>query len=77
MAGHAELLEQHAADLKQERSRLMLIGEGNFQQEHIQIHKLLETSGIPHTWSIGKHREHSWHSGWLAEAFEWLTKGPP
>ena len=71
------LLERLATDLQQERSRLMLIGEGNFQQEHMQIHKLLESSGIPHTWSIGTPRDHSWHSGWLAEAFEWLTKDLP
>jgi hypothetical protein len=71
------LLEQRATDLRKEPSRLMLIGKGNFQPEHVQIKSRLESAKIPHTWIEGPVREHSWHSGWLPEAIDWLTKLSP
>ena len=67
------LLEQRAASLRNSGSRLMLIGQGNFQPEHEQIHDRLESAMIPHSWIVGDKRQHSWHSGWLPEAFDWLT----
>lgn len=73
----SSLLEQRAADLRKEQSRLILIGKGNFQPEHLQIKSRLESAKIPHTWIAGSVREHSWHSGWLPEAINWLTKINP
>ena len=73
----SRLLEQRAAELRKEPSRLMLIGQGNFQPEHVQMKGLLETLQIPHTWIEGSVREHAWHSGWLPEAIDWLTKVSP
>ena len=73
----SSLLEQRAAELRNEPSRLMLIGQGNFQSEHMQMKAHLETLQIPHTWIEGSVREHSWHSGWLPEAIELLTKVSP
>ena len=70
----SNLLKQRAVDLGKEPSRLMLIGQGNFQSEHLQIKALLESAKFSHTWIEGSVREHSWHSGWLPEAFLWLTK---
>ncbi len=55
----------------------MLIGQGNFQPEHVQIKVRMETLQIPHTWIEGPVREHSWHSGWLPEAIDWLTEVRP
>jgi len=71
------LLEQRADSLRDTPSRLMLIGNGNFQPQHLQMHDRLESSMIPHTWIVGDQREHSWHSGWLSEAFDWLMEKNP
>jgi S-formylglutathione hydrolase FrmB len=71
------LLERRAATLQGEPSRLMLIGQGHFQPQHLQIHDRLESAMIPHTWIVGVESEHSWHSGWLSKAFEWLTRTTP
>jgi esterase/lipase superfamily enzyme len=73
----SSLLQQRAADLRKESSRLMLIGQGNFQKEHVQIKDQMEAVQIPHTWIEGSVREHSWNSGWLPEAFEFLSKVSP
>lgn len=73
----SSLLEQRAADLRKESSRLMLIGQGNFQKEHVQIRDRMEILQIPHTWIEGAVREHSWHSGWLPEVINWLAKISP
>ena len=70
----SNLLEQRAVYLGKEPSRLMLLGQGNFQSEHLQIRVLLESATFPHTWIEGSVREHSWNSGWLPEAFHWLTE---
>ena len=73
----SSLLEQRAEDFRKEPSRLMLIGKGNFQPQHVQIKDRLASVQIPHTWIEGPVREHSWHGGWLSEAFEWLTEVSP
>ena len=73
----SSLLEQRASDLRNTPARLMLIGRGNFQPEHVQIHDRLESTMISHAWIEGEEREHSWQSGWLPEAFEWLTRKTP
>ena len=70
----SHLLEQRASYLQNKPSRFMLIGRGNFQAEHVQIKDQMEAASIPNTWIEGNAREHSWHSDWLPEAFEWLTK---
>ena len=73
----SSLLENRAVDLRKESSRLMLIGQGNFQPEHVQINDRLEYAKIPHTWIEGPVRDHSWNSDWLPEAFDWLTRVSP
>jgi len=59
-------------------NRLILLGYGNFREEHHQAHALMEVLKIPHEYRDGPRRTHDWHSGWLAEAVELLvgsTKG--
>ena len=73
----SSLLEQRATDLRKTPSRLLLIGQGNFQPEHVQIKDRMKTLQIPHTWNAGTAREHSWHSGWVPDAFEFLSGGSP
>lgn len=67
------LLTEHAAELRNNPTRLMLIGQGNFQAEHEKIKEHLDLAMIPSKYTKGPVREHSWNSGWLQEAFEWLT----
>ena len=52
--------------------RLILLGRGNFQREHEQVHKLMTSLKVPHTYHDGQLRKHDWHSGWVAEAVELL-----
>lgn len=67
------LLEERAAELRNDPARMMLIGQGNFRAEHLKINEQLEAAKTPFTWVEGPLREHSWHSGWMPEAFQWLT----
>jgi len=45
----SNLLEQRATDLRKEPSRLLLIGKGNFQSDHVQVKDRMEALLIPHT----------------------------
>jgi cytochrome c peroxidase len=52
--------------------RLNLLGQGNFQREHEQVHELMAQLKIPHTYHVGQVRKHDWHSGWVADAVQLL-----
>ena len=67
------LLQHRASELQNQPARLMLIGQGNFRSEHTMIKSHLESLKIPITWTEGSVREHSWHSGWVSDAFHWLA----
>ena len=69
----SSLLRERAVELKKDPSRLILIGQGNFHAEHEAIKLQLESAMIPFTFIADPVREHTWHSDWLPEAFEWLT----
>jgi enterochelin esterase-like enzyme len=64
-----QLLEQ--SKFESDR-RLILLGQGNFQREHQQVHALMDRLKVPHTYRVGEMRRHDWHSGWVAEAAELL-----
>ncbi len=55
------------------KDRLVLIGEGNFVDEHRRVHELLVGRGIPHTKIDGTRRRHHWESGWLVDALAELA----
>jgi hypothetical protein len=61
------LLERRAADLRGD-NRLILLGFGNFRDEHAQAHALMTDLRIPHVYEDGPEREHVWESGWVPEA---------
>jgi hypothetical protein len=48
--------------------RLVLMGYGNFRQEHEEVHSLMNDLQIPHEYRDGPQRRHDWHSGWVEEA---------
>jgi S-formylglutathione hydrolase FrmB len=50
----------------------VLIGVGNFKEHHEEIHALMLKLQIPHRYRDNLLRKHDWHSGWVAEAVEWL-----
>lgn len=54
--------------------RIGLFGYGNFRQHHLAAHQLLEQLGIAHEHRDGPEREHTWSSGWVPEAVEFLTR---
>lgn len=53
--------------------RLMLLGDGNFLDDHNLFVAMLEDLGVPHHVDTGTRREHRWDSGWLEPAVEFLA----
>jgi hypothetical protein len=62
-----KLLEERAVELRGE-ARLILLGYGNFRDEHRAAHALMDNLRIAHEYRDGPARRHDWHSGWVAEA---------
>jgi hypothetical protein len=54
-------------------ARLGLFGIGNFKDQHEVIHARLVELGIAHAYRDAPRREHTWTSGWIPEAVEFLT----
>lgn len=71
----SELLARSAERLRKEQ-RLLLLGYGNFRDEHQRTHAQLATLEIPHEYRDGPSRKHDWHSGWVEEAVELLLERP-
>jgi len=69
------LLERQASRLGR-APRLILLGYGNFREEHQQTHALLERLHLPHEYRDGPFRKHDWHSGWVEEAAALLLSRP-
>lgn len=67
-----ELLLQSAA-VREVRPRLGLIGRGNFDSEHQQLQQFAQQQQIPLYVLDDRKREHSWSSGWLIPAMDWLS----
>lgn len=57
-------------------NRLILIGYGNFRDDHERMHAILTELKIPHEYRDGPQRKHDWHSGWVSEAVELLVQSP-
>ena len=69
------LLEERAGKLG-EGKRLAILGYGGFRAEHIAVHALMDRLKIAHVYQDGPQRKHDWHSGWVAEAVEFLASTP-
>lgn len=67
----AKLLERRAIDLQREK-RLILLGYGNFREQHEQVHGLMQKLKIAHEYQDGPQRKHQWDSGWVPEAVNLL-----
>lgn len=65
------LLRRQAAALQGE-PRLIHLGYGNFREHHAHADALMESLQIPRVYCDGPKREHTWHSGWVAEAVNHL-----
>lgn len=57
----------------QTSTRLMLIGRGNFDSEHTAVVKLAQQHHISVKVDNAEQRQHSWHSGWVLPAVQWLV----
>jgi enterochelin esterase-like enzyme len=68
----AKLLEDRAGKLG-DGKRLAVLGYGSFRGEHQGVHELMERLKIAHKYRDGPPRKHDWHSGWVAEAVEFLV----
>jgi hypothetical protein len=71
------LLGKRAALLRSQPPRLALMGYGKFPEDGERAHGLMENLRIPHVWLAGPEREHSWRSGWLGAAVEYLAAMKP
>ena len=60
----------------QKKKRLILLGYGNFPDQHEKAHGLMTDLKIAHEYRDGPARKHDWHSGWVAEAAELLLAAP-
>jgi enterochelin esterase-like enzyme len=69
------LLEGQAGRLQKEK-RLILLGYGNFRDQHQRAHALMADLKIAHEHRDGPARAHDWHSGWVAEAAGLLLAAP-
>jgi S-formylglutathione hydrolase FrmB len=69
-----KLLEA-AGEPFQRETRLGLFGYGNFRQQHVAAHERMLKLGIAHQYADGPKREHTWGSGWVPEAVEFLVAG--
>ena len=69
----SRLLKGQAPQLREE-ARLIHLGYGNFRGHHEQAEKLLTELRISHQYKDGPKRKHDWHSGWLTEAVDLLTR---
>jgi hypothetical protein len=71
----SKLLERRTGDLR-DGKRLILLGYGNFHEEHRQAHALMQKLNIDHEYVDGPERKHEWGSGWLPEAAAALLAPP-
>jgi hypothetical protein len=71
----AGLLKERGAAFRKEK-RLMVLGYGNFRDQHEKAHALMADLEIAHEYRDGPARKHDWHSGWVVEAAQWLLAAP-
>jgi hypothetical protein len=64
------------AETFQKEKRLILLGYGNFREQHEKAHALMTDLMITHEYRDGPARKHDWHSGWVAEAAGVLLAAP-
>lgn len=69
-----DLIHRRAPALKGQPARLGLLGQGSFEPDHRQMVTLLTMLKIPFRDLSGGPREHSWNSGWLSDAVQWLAE---
>ena len=70
-----KLLEERALTFQKEK-RLILLGYGNFRDQHKKIHELMTDLKVTHEYRDGPERDHDWHSGWVDEAVKLLLVAP-
>jgi Putative esterase len=58
------------------RSRLALFGYSDFRGHHQYVHYQMLKLDIPHAYEDGPRRDHTWDSGWLPAAVEFLAADP-
>lgn len=68
------LLHNRAAALRNQPTKLILLGHGYFEQDDLQVHQIMNALAIPHVWDHGSKRVHSWHSGWLESAVDLMMQ---
>ncbi len=69
----SRLLESQRELLSSRPARLGLLGAGNFEKEHVLMRQHMQLLEIPFWVSGTSDRQHSWNSGWVSEAVEWLA----
>jgi len=67
-----QLSERQAGKLGDEK-RLGLFGYGGFRKDHRTAHEAMVRLRLPHEYRDGPARRHDWHSGWVAEAVQWIV----
>lgn len=68
-----DLLEARAELLRLSAARFGLMGFGDYRAHHQATHHHMTRLRIPHAYLDGPKREHTWCSGWLDSALEFLV----
>ncbi len=71
----ARLLKERGDAFRKDK-RLLVLGYGNFRDQHEKAHALMTDLGIAHEYRDGLARKHDWHSGWVVEAAQCLLAPP-
>jgi len=61
------LLADKAEQFRKDK-RLILLGYGNFRNDHQKAHELMDKLKVAHVYRDDPARKHDWHSGWVSEA---------
>lgn len=68
-----DLLKDRVSELSQ-TPRLALYGYSDFRGQHQFLHYYMMKLNIPHDYEDGPERDHTWDSGWLPKACEFLSR---
>ena len=69
------LLRKQTGFLKNRPPRLIIMGQGNFKNQHETAHAFMLQLGIPHLYEPGPNVPHGWNSQWLEPLVDLLVNG--
>lgn len=69
-----DLIESRADLFRNQPARLIILGQGIFNDDQVKFHEKLLSLGVPHGWFNETNRKHAWNSGWLTFGVEEMDR---